>query len=438
MVITLKPFELRFDCAPTQMALAICAFVLLTGVAIAQGAAPAAMSRGAYLAAAADCAGCHTAGPQKPPFAGGLAINSPFGTIYATNITPDPVAGIGQYSLQDFTRAVRAGIAKDGRRLYPAMPYASFSAMLDDDVKALYAYFMHEVVAVGVRPAQTKLPFPFNQRWGIWFWDALFADQKRFKPHDERDTAWNRGAYLVQSFGHCGACHTRRGIAYQEKAHSESSSLFLTGAVLDNWFAPDLTGDPASGLGRWSEADIIAFLKTGRGGQAAAFGSMISVIENSMQFMQDDDLHAIAHYLKSLSAQGEHATYRPGTPAVALASSAILTGRTERPGVGLYLSACAKCHKASGRGDQPKFPKLAGSSAVLSDNATSLIRLVLEGGKTAQTKWGGKSAEMPGFAKRFSDREIADILSFTRNSWGNNASPVTTRDVATLRGQLKK
>jgi mono/diheme cytochrome c family protein len=212
----------------------------------------------------------------------------------------------------------------------------------------------------------------------------------------------------------------------------------LTGEVLDHWFAPNLTGDSASGLGRWSEADIVSFLKTGRGGQAAAFGSMINVIENSTQFMQDDDLRSIAHYLKSLPAQGEHTAYQPGASAVAITSSAILTGQTEQPGVGLYTSACAKCHKADGNGEPIKFPKLAGSSVVLSGNATSLIRLVLEGGKTAQTTGGGKPEEMPGFEKKFTSREIADVLSFIRNNWGNRAPAVTARDVTSLRAELKK
>ncbi len=421
-----------------RLMLIFCAYGMSTVGTYAQVAAPVAMSRGAYLAAAADCAACHTAGPQHPPFAGGLAINSPFGTIFATNITPDPVAGIGRYSLQDFTSAVREGISKGGNRLYPAMPYASFSAISDDDVKALYEYFMHEVTPVNVLPAQTKLSFPFNQRWGIRIWDTFFADQKRFKNRKEHDSEWNRGAYLVESLGHCGACHTRRGIAYQEEGYSNASKQFLTGEVLDNWFASNLTGDLASGLGRWSESDIVSFLKTGRGGQVAAFGSMISVIENSTQFMRDDDLHAIAHYLKSLSAQGEHTAYRPDALAVASTSSAILTGKTEQPGVGLYLSACAKCHQANGNGEPIKFPKLAGSSAVLSSDATSLIRLVMEGGKTARTTDGGKPEDMPGFEKKFTDGEIADILSFIRNSWGNHAPAVTTHDVTKLRAKLKK
>jgi mono/diheme cytochrome c family protein len=423
---------------PILHLLALCVVGLLTANAKAQSSTHAgetvAMTRGAYLTAVADCAACHTAGPAQ--FAGGLAINSPFGIIYSTNITPDPVAGIGRYSELDFSRAVREGVAKDGHRLYPAMPYASFAAMSEDDLKDIYRYFMHEVVAVNVRPKATNLSFPFNQRWGIKIWDILFADQSPYHLNGQHDREWNRGAYLVESLGHCGACHTSRGIAYQEKGYSSASSQFLNGEVLDNWYAPKLTGDRSSGLGRWSEADIVSFLKYGQSSQASAFGSMTSVIENSTQFMTNDDLLAIAKYLKSLPARREHSTFLPNAANVAITSSAILTGITEKPGVGLYLAACAKCHKADGLGEPTKFPKLAGSAVVLSDNATSLIRLVLEGSKTAHTVGTGKPNEMPGFSKKFSDRELADILSFIRSSWGNYAAPVTSRDVTILRKAL--
>jgi len=228
---------------------------ILSNLAVAQ-VSSADISKGAYLARVGDCVACHTAGPQSPPFAGGLPLNSPFGKIYSSNITPDMVNGIGNYTFDDFSRAVRNGIAKDGRRLYPAMPYASFTFITDDDIRALYAYFINEVKPVNYKPPQTKLPFPFNIRLSLFFWDALFVKHERFKPHIDRDAQWNRGAYLVQSLGHCGACHTPRGLAFQEKAYTESSPVYLKGAVVDNWFATNLTGDPASGLGRWSETDI--------------------------------------------------------------------------------------------------------------------------------------------------------------------------------------
>ena len=438
MIMSLK---MTFKDALNLTAIKVVTFaraLLLSGLAVAGQVNSADIARGAYLAKAGDCAACHTAGPQHPPFAGGLPLNSPFGIIYSTNITPDPVNGIGRYTLNDFSRAVRNGIARGGRRLYPAMPYASFTATTDDDIRALYAYFMNEVAPVNHKPPETKLPFPFNLRWSLIFWDAAFVKHERYKPHTDRDAQWNRGAYLVQSLGHCGACHTPRGLGFQERAYTESSPIFLSGTVVDNWYAANLRGDPASGLGRWSEADLAAFLETGHGGQTAAFGSMIDVIVNSTQYLHKDDLNAIAHYLKSLPAHGEKASYNPGTPADAMVLSAMVTGVMERPGAGLYQSFCVKCHQVTGIGKPGKFPKLAGNSIVLSKNVTSLIRLLLEGGKTAQTKEGPKPQEMPSFAKKFSDRQIAEVLSFIRNSWGNAASPVTTREVSSLRSALQK
>ncbi|MGH8762833.1 MAG: c-type cytochrome [Nitrosospira sp.] len=401
---------------------------------------PAMVARGAYLAKAADCVSCHTAGPHHPPFAGGLPINSPFGIIYSTNITPDPVTGIGQYSYSDFSRAVREGIAKDGRRLYPAMPYASFTAILDDDIQALYAFFMNGVEPVNHKPPQTRLPFPFNQRWTLQFWDAAFVNHARYKPRADRDEQWNRGAYLVQSLGHCGACHTPRGLAYQEKAYSELSSEYLSGAVVDNWFAANLTGNRASGLGRWSEAEISTFLETGHSSHAVAFGSMVTVIENSTQHLRKEDLNAIARYLKSLPPRKGKTSYKPVTPLAAMLISTktgIVTGPFERPGAGLYEGFCVKCHQDGGTGKSPKIPRLAGSPMVLSENALSLIRLMLEGGKGPVTKNGPEPKEMPSYAKKFTDREIADVLTFVRNSWGNKASAVTPRDVSSVRKILQ-
>lgn len=409
--------------------------------ASAQAADPAMVARGEYLAKIADCVSCHTAGPDHPPFAGGLPINSPFGIIYSTNITPDPISGIGQYSYADFSRAVREGIAKDGRRLYPAMPYASFAATLDSDIQALYAYFMKGVKAVNHTPPQTRLPFPFNQRWTLMFWSAVFVNQERYKPRADRDARWNRGAYLVQTLGHCGACHTPRGLAYQEKGYSESSSDYLSGAVVDNWYAADLTGTHASGLGRWSETEISMFLETGHSGYEVAFGSMVTVIENSTQHLRKEDLDAIAHYLKSLPARRGKTTYKPYKPS-AMPSKIVLTGagidQFELPGAGLYAGFCAKCHGDDGTGKPPKTPRLGGNSMVLSEDATSLIRQVLEGGKGPLTKKGPKPKEMPSFGKKFTDRDIADVLTYVRNSWGNTATPVTQRDVSLLRKALRK
>ncbi len=387
---------------------------LVPGIAAAQ------MTRGEYLARVGDCVSCHTA-PGKPNYAGGLAINSPFGAIYSTNITPDKQYGIGAYNLDDFKRAVRQGVAKDGHPLYPAMPYVSFSATSDADMAALYDYFEHQVAPVHVRPAQTHLPFPLNQRWGLTLWNLVFAPKTTPKPSP--DAQWARGAYLVQTLGHCGACHTPRGAAYNERGTTSDAATFLAGGTLDNWHAPNLRGDSDTGLGRWREADIAAFLKTGHGANAAAFGSMTQVVENSSQYMTDADRLAIAHYLKSLPATRRAP---PVTPPVA--------GR-ERPGAGIYASACARCHGLSGQGSD-KAPALAGNPAVVSADPTSVVRILLKGGRTAQLNDGPPPQYMPGF-ERLTDRELADVASFIRQDFGASAPAVTSRDVAKRRKALK-
>jgi mono/diheme cytochrome c family protein len=401
---------------------------------------PALISRGEYLAKLGDCAGCHTVPKQGAPFAGGLAMGSPFGTIYSTNITPDPQTGIGHYSYADFEHALRDGVAPGGKRLYPAMPYASFTKISDADMRALYAYFMHGVQPVSHRPPETKLPFPFSQRWGLFFWDFAFVRHGRFTPDDKHDVQWNRGAYIVQSLGHCGACHTPRGPGFEERGYDESSRLYLTGGTNDHWFAPNLTGDPGSGLGRLSPRDIASFLKSGHGADVhvVTFGSMVQVVEDSAQYFNDDDLDAIAHYLKSLPAREASGAFSPNSQKAQETAVSLKTGDVERPGAGLYMSFCAKCHQADGRGESQKFPALAGNPAVLAPDTSSLIRLVLEGGSSPQTLNGPEHRKMPAFANQLTDTEIANVLSFVRATWGNEAKPVATRDVSVMRGQIKK
>uniref|UniRef100_UPI0034DAC725 c-type cytochrome n=1 Tax=Burkholderia gladioli TaxID=28095 RepID=UPI0034DAC725 len=209
------------------------------------------LERGRYLATAADCAACHD-GANHQPLAGGLAVNSPFGPIYAPNITPDPVHGIGRYTYRQFDDALRRGIRAEGARLYPAMPYASYARLDDSDTEALYAYLMRGVAPSANAAPATRLPFPFNQRWGLAIWSLLFGNTQRFVPSPAQSAQWNRGAYLVQGAGHCGACHTPRGPAYNEGGYDQTSPAFLTGGLNDNWFAPNLTGEEVDGLGRWS------------------------------------------------------------------------------------------------------------------------------------------------------------------------------------------
>lgn len=406
------------------------------------------IKKGEYLAKAADCAGCHTAAPgvssgngplhPPPPFAGGLAMGSPFGTIWSSNITPDPAAGIGRYTYDDFVRALREGVAPQGKRLYPAMPYPSFAKINDDDMRALYAYFMHGVAPVAKPAPVTRLPFPFDQRWALTFWSFAFAPDDVFVPQATRDAQWNRGAYLVQSFGHCGACHTPRGPAYEERGYSESSRRYLTGGTNDHWFAPNLTGDNGAGLGRFSAQDIAAFLKHGHGNRLVAFGSMVQVIEDSTQYLSDDDLAAIARYLKSLPAREPAGGYDGHSLAASQTVSALKTGDVEHPGAGLYQAFCARCHQVDGMGVAQKYPRLAGNPAVLAAQTDSLVRLLVEGGEAPHTGTGPEPRKMPSFAGKLSDTEMARVLTFVRNTWGNVAEPVTPRDVSGMRASIHK
>lgn len=397
------------------------------------------VARGAYVARLGDCAGCHTApDPDSPPFAGGRPMRTPFGIIYATNITPALRTGIGEYRYGDFERAVRQGVAPGGRRLYPAMPYPSFTKISDADIRALYAYFMHGVQPVEHQTPETRLPFPLNQRWGLMFWDLVFVRHGRFEPAQDRDQQWIRGAYLTQSLGHCGACHTPRGPAFAERGYDESSATYLTGGINENWHAPNLNGDSGAGLGRLSQQNIVSYLRTGHGDpmHIVASGSMVPVIEHSTQYFSEEDLFAIARYLKSLPARGTPGGYQPQAPRVRKAPDGPLSRVTAHPGAGVYLSMCARCHRSDGGGKPAKFPALAGNPGVLSSDATTLIRVVLEGGTSPQTHTGPEPREMPAFADKLTDTEIARVLSFVRSAWGNQASPVTAPDVARLRERL--
>ncbi|MGF6963613.1 mono/diheme cytochrome c family protein [Paraburkholderia sp. WC7.3g] len=365
-------------------------------------------------------------------------MGSPFGTIYTSNITPDPQYGIGRYSYDDFARALREGIAPGGKRLYPAMPYPSFAKITDDDMHALYAYFMHGVQPVAAPAPQTRLPFPFNQRWVLMFWDWAFAPKSQFKADAKRDAQWNRGAYLVQSLGHCGACHTPRGPAYEERGYDESASAYLTGGTNDYWFAPNLSADPGSGLGRSSATDIVDFLRNGHGGGLIPFGSMVQVVEDSTQYLSDDDLAAIAAYLKSLPPHAPGGFFNARSSAALQTVQALKTGDVERPGAGIYASYCARCHQMDGAGVPQKYPRLAGNPAVLSASSVSLVRLLVEGGGSPHTGSGPEPRKMPSFAGKLTDTEMARVLTFVRNTWGNTAGPVTRNDVSSVRGALHK
>ncbi|MEW9585474.1 cytochrome c [Paraburkholderia sp. DGU8] len=404
----------------------------------ASGADAATLARGEYIAKAGDCAGCHTEAQGGAPYAGGHGLVSPFGAIMATNITPDPNYGIGQYTYEDFARALRKGVARGGKRLYPAMPYNAFAKMDDADMHALYTYMMHGVAPVAKPNEKSDVAFPFNQRWALRFWQMAFVPREPYRPRADRDAQWNRGAYLVQSVGHCGGCHTPRGAAYQEQGTDESSSAFLTGGVNDHWFAPNLTGDPGSGLGRWRAPEIAAFLKTGHGSGDIAYGSMVEQIEDSTQYLSDDDLLAIGRYLKSLPSRSPSGTYAPQDDVARKPLNGSRVPDALSVGYNVYRSFCAQCHGDAGNGVPKVFPALAGNSSVLAEDTTSLIRLMVEGGNSPSTLTGPPRQQMPRFADTLADVEIAQVLTYIRGAWGNNAQPITANDVSALREKIHK
>jgi len=394
------------------------------------------MLRGAYLARAGDCISCHTR-PQGAPFAGGLPLATPFGTIISTNITPDPEQGIGTYSQADFTRALREGKAKDGHYLYPAMPYTNFSRLNDEDLQALYAYFMKGVQPARQDNARTDLRWPFSMRWLMAGWNLLYLPGKPYAADASQSAEWNRGAYLVQGLGHCSACHTPRGATGAEKASSEKDGdAFLSGAVIDGWYAQPLRNTAEPGLATWSPQEIVDYLKTGRTGKTAAFGPMAQVVTNSTQHMTREDLGAVATYLKSLGGSSAAPVATAGAAAADATAAALRDGKVERPGALVYLNNCSACHRSDGQGAQRTFPTLARNSAVAAKDPTSLIRLVLQGSAMPYTTEAPSELGMPGFGWRLTDQNVADLLSFVRSSWGNQAAAVTPQQVAKVRSSL--
>lgn len=397
------------------------------------------IEKGRYLADAGDCTACHTAKGGKP-FAGGLPIASPIGTLYSSNITPDKASGIGSYTLDDFDRALRHGIAANGNSLYPAMPYPAYARTSDDDVRALYTYFMHGVAPVYAENRTNDVPWPLSMRWPLAVWRKVFAPAPQdvaFNAARYQDPQVARGAYLVQGLGHCGSCHTPRAVTLQEKALDESGDAFLSGGpVIDGWLAVNLRGNAADGLGNWSANDIVATLRSARSETHAVLGgAMGDVVVHSTQHLNDQDLQAVAAYLKTLPASARQVSTFTADPTTA---KALQAGQEGSRGAELYVDNCAACHRTDGQGYQRVFPKIAGNSSVLSQDPVSMIRLVLAGSKLPATATAPSELGMPGFAWRMSDEEVAQLLTFIRSSWGNHAPAVNAGQVAQLRATLPK
>jgi alcohol dehydrogenase (quinone), cytochrome c subunit len=389
------------------------------------------IKRGEYLAKAGDCVACHTA-PGGEPFAGGLPMVAPIGTIYSSNITPDPETGIGRYSYGDFERAVRRGIRPDGDALYPAMPYPSYARVTDADMQALYAYFMRGMKPVHKPDRPNGIRWPLSMRWPLTYWRWLFAPSAPAPLRGTTTPLLDRGAYLVEGLGHCGACHTPRAITMQEKALTGDSALFLSGGVADNWIAPSLRNDSSDGVARFQVGDVVQLLKGGSIDRTSIFGGMTDVVQHSTQYMSDADLQAIAVYLKSLGDAHAAAAFTedPST------ARNLRAGITPDRGSRLYVDNCATCHRTTGKGYAAVFPALAGNPVVLSSDPSSLVHVVLAGSISPSTSQAPAQFTMPPFADRLSDQDIADILSFVRTSWGNQQTTVDDRQVARLRKVL--
>jgi len=389
----------------------------VSGAADPDGQAFDRIEKGHYLTTVADCFACHTALNGGKPFAGGRPIETPFGSITSSNITPDNETGIGAWSDQQFDDAVRKGVRPDGSRLYPAMPFPAYTKMTRDDVLAIRAYLATvEPVSQPVRA--NTLPFPFNIRLAMRAWDAMYFTEGEFRPDSQQSPAWNRGAYLVQGPGHCTACHTPKSFLGGDKTRDN-----LRGFNLQGWFAPDITGDAGQGLGQWSEADIASYLKTGHNRITAATGPMAEEVVNSTSRYDDDDLHAIATYLKSLPGQQAAGAAQPE-------QSTMIAGEA------IYRDQCSACHGLDGQGVAMLFPSLVQSSLAHASDPTSAIRLVLRGARSVATKAEPTAPGMPSFGWQLNDAQVAAVLTYIRNAWKTAAAPVSSDAVGNARHRL--
>ena len=408
---------------------------LWAGAFVAQGIAnsppdDALVAKGRYLAALGNCAACHTRS-NGPPFGGGVAFpiavdwsNEPLGTLYSSNISPDPETGIGEWTLADFSRAMRDGVSRSGKHLYPVFPYTAFAGLSGEDMAAIFAY-IRWLAPVRYRPPENDLPFPINWRGSLAVWKWLYADRDIHRPDDTRSAEWNRGAYLVRTLGHCGACHSPRNLLLANIPDRALSGGTLFHPVSQDkvrlWAAVNLT--PAStGLGAWSRDDIASYLRIGHSPKAGSFGPMDRVIGEGTRHLTEDDALAMAAYLKSLlPIEGE--------------AAAVPAPRERELGLALYTEHCEDCHMASGRGNFFKAPPLAGSAVAQAPSPLSLINIVLYGATVPDDVpapyplW----EDMVPYRDKLSDAEVANLGNYVRNAWGNRGGPITAEDVARQR-----
>lgn len=383
------------------------------------------IERGEYLVRAANCVSCHTL-PGAAVFAGGVPFPTDFGTIYSTNITPDKTTGIGAWTFDQFEGAMRRGMRPDGQHLYPAFPYTSFTKIEDQDLRALYAYFM-SLKPVNAPAKSNELKFPYNRRELLGVWNSLYFEEGRYQADPGRSAQWNRGAYLVEALAHCSACHSPRNFLGAEKSDARYTGGVLMELDEDGHpvprSAPNLASS-AHGLGAWSEEDIAAYLKLGANSRTRLMGTMNEVVLNSTRYLSDDDTRAMAHYLKSLSPAGQTGS-RPSQQVMEL-------------GARQYDIHCGTCHLPTGLGSDDTAPPLAGSALAQAPDPSSLISLVINGPRLPQeapsAAWRQRPwRSMTPFAQKLSDEQAAALLSYVRNSWGNAASVVEPKDIDRMR-----
>ena len=386
------------------------------------------VERGEYLANAADCTACHTSRGGKE-FAGGLAIRLPFGTLYSTNITPDKDTGIGNYSDQDFLNAVQHGTRHDGARLYPAMPFTSYSYMSDADTLAIKAYLFSLAPVHAAIPANT-LAFPFNQRWTMIFWSALFNSDKRFEPDTSKNLEWNRGAYLAEALAHCGECHTPRNLALALDNRKK-----FAGAVTAGWRAFNISSDKSTGVGAWRDDDLISYLSMGHApGHGTASGPMGEAVDHSFSQMKPEDIHAIVTYLRTIPpivSSDLSGKLQPPAPA----SHKQGGGTSDPRGKMVFEGACVSCHGWTGESSISPFATLTGAEAVNDPSAINVAQIVIAG----TTRNAPKGAiSMPAFGDAYSDDEIAAVANYVTARFGSKESKMTAQDVAELRKQTSQ
>ena len=374
------------------------------------------LRRGQYLVAAGDCMSCHLRDGGEP-LAGGLGLNTPFGVIYTPNITSDKETGIGDWTADQFYRAMHKGIDDEGSNLYPAFPYPWFTLVSREDDDAILA-FLKTTPAVKYTPPDNNLMFPLGFRFLVKGWNLLYLNSYDFKADPSQSPEWNRGAYLVNGLGHCGGCHTPKSALGADK-----SGRYLQGGTLDNWVAPDLTANDRTGLGAWSIDDVTEYLATGRNAHAGAGGAMADVITYSTSLMSDADRHAIAVYLKGQAASPSVVDAKPDSGAM-------------RRGAAIYSDACASCHLENGVGQPRYFPPLGPNAMLQQADPIGLEHLILAGGRIGTSPTRPSPMTMPSFAWKLTDQEVADVSTFIRNSWGNQAAAVSASDVRSARKKL--